>query len=219
AGLVPPQPDSPEQPSRTGNRPGYAWNTGAGVEPFRAAQAESSPAPGGTGAAQAGNGPPSAAALPGAALPGAALPGAALPGTGLPGAGLPGTGTPVTGTPGTGSPGAGTPVVSPSAVSEPGVSPTKRPSLALPRRLGGSTAGQSGGIASAGSGANPVSGGLAGQAPAGGGLAATGPAVGGFTGSPATEPASADPGWPSTGASQPPFPPAPRPATQPSMPG
>ena len=105
AGLVPPQPDSPEQPSRTGNRPGYAWNTGAGVEPFRAAQAESSPAPGGTGAAQAGNGPPSAAALPGAALPGAALPGAALPGTGLPGAGLPGTGTPVTGTPGTGSPG------------------------------------------------------------------------------------------------------------------
>src|SRR5262249_19880321 len=38
AGLVPPRPDSPEQPKRTENRPGYAWNTGAGVEPFRAAQ-------------------------------------------------------------------------------------------------------------------------------------------------------------------------------------
>src|SRR5438067_1607175 len=57
AGLVPPQPDSPEQPARTEDRPDYAWNTGAGVEPFRAAQAEPGPAPGATGAAQTGTRP------------------------------------------------------------------------------------------------------------------------------------------------------------------
>ncbi len=67
AGLVPPQADSPEQPRRTENRPGYAWNTGAGVEPFRAAQSEPGPAPGG---AHAGGGPPVGAAHAGVSPPG-----------------------------------------------------------------------------------------------------------------------------------------------------
>src|SRR5262249_28000176 len=71
AGLVPPQPASPEQPRQTENLAGYAWNTGAGAEPSRAAQAGPGPAPGATGAAQAGNGPPAGIASPpaGAATP------------------------------------------------------------------------------------------------------------------------------------------------------
>ncbi|HEY2306002.1 MAG TPA: S8 family serine peptidase [Streptosporangiaceae bacterium] len=179
AGLVPPQPDSPEQPRRTENRPDHAWNTGAGVEPFRAAaQAEPGPAPGGTGAAAAGNGP-----LTGAAPSDA----------------------------------------SPSAVSQPGISPARRPSLALPRRFGSSVGRQEDSAAGAVRGANPVGanpagGGLAGQVPAGGGLAVPGPAGGGLAGSAAPGSTSAGQNWPGTGASQPPFPPAPRPATEPSLP-
>jgi serine protease len=210
AGLVPPQPDSPEQPRRTENRPGYGWNTGAGVEPFRAAQSELGPVPGGTGAAQAGGGPPVGAAQ--AAVSASAVSASAV------------------------SPSA----VSPSAVSQPGVSPARRPSLALPRRLGSSMARQAeagagaAGAAGAGSGTNPVGGGLAGQGPAGGGLAGPGRADSGLGTSGASDAASADPPWqvtnasdagpagptwPVTGAGQPPFPPAPRPAAEPSLPG
>jgi hypothetical protein len=168
AGLVPPQPDSPEQPRRTENRPDYAWNTGAGVEPFRAAQTEPGTPPAGTGAPPAGNGPPTGAA----------------------------------------------PETSASAISQPGVSPARRPSLALPRRLGSSMARPAGGAAGAGQGVTPASGGLAGRVPAGGGLAAASPAAGGPTDPGTTGSASAGPAWPGGGASQPPFPPAPRPATE-----
>jgi hypothetical protein len=188
AGLVPPRPETPEQPGRTENRPGYAWNTGAGVDPFRAAQSEPGTAPFGTGAFPADSGPPASAGPSGA---------------GPSGVSLPGTG--------------------PAAVSQPGVSPARRPSLALPRRLGSSTARQADAAAAAGSGANPADGGLAGQGPAGGGLAGLGRTGGGLTGSGttgsgATGAASAGPDWPGGGASQPPFPPAPRPATEPSLP-
>ena len=156
AGLVPPQPDSPEQPRRTEDRPDYAWNTGAGVEPFRAAQADPGSAPGAASAAQAGNGP-AAGTVPSA--------------------------------------------VGPSAVSQPGISPARRPSLALPRRLGSSMARQAGGAAKAGGGVGP-----AGQTPASG-LSVPGPADGGVTGAGAADSASDGPDWTVAGANQPPFPP------------
>jgi hypothetical protein len=187
AGLVPPQPDSPEQPRRTENRPGYAWNTGAGVEPFRAAQSEPGPAPGG---AQAGGGPPV-----GAAQAGVSPLGVSPLGVSPSAVSQPGVSPPAVSQPG----------VSPSAVSQPGVSPAKRPSLALPRRLGSSMARQAGagaaGAAGAGSDANPVGGGLAGQGPAGGGLARPGPAGSGLDSPGASGTTSASPPWPVTGAS------------------
>jgi len=173
AGLVPPQPDSPEQPRRTEDRPDYAWNTGAGVGPFRAAQADPGAASGATAAAQAGIGPSAGAA----------------------------------------SPTVGPPAVGPSAVSQPGISPARRPSLALPRRLGSSTARQAGGAAGPGN-----SGGRAEQTPASG-LPVPGPRDGGVTGSGAAGSASGGPDWPVAGTNQPPFPPAPRPAAEPGLPG
>ncbi len=109
AGLVPPQPDSPEQARPVEDRPDYRWNPGAGVEPFRAAQAEPAPAPGGADS-------PSADAA--------------------------------------------------GAVSQPGVSPARRPSLALPRRLGSAAARQAG-AHGPGRGAVPA-GGISLAGPAGG---------------------------------------------------
>jgi hypothetical protein len=209
AGLVPPQPASPEQQRQTENLPGYAWNTGAGVEPFRAAQAGPGPAPGATGAAQAGNGPSAGIASPSAGI--------ASPPAGA-------TSPPASPASPAVSPSAAT---SPSAASQPGVTPTRRPSLALPRRLGSSMARQAGGAAGAGSGVTPVAGGLAVPGPAGGqavpgpagGLAVPGPVGGGVTGSGATGPVSDGPDWPVAGVNQPPFPPAPRPATDLGLPG
>ena len=205
AGLVPPQPDSPEQPRRTENRPDFAWNTGAAAEPFRVAQADPGPAPRATGAAQTDAGPPAGPASPPAG-PASPPAGSASPPAG------------------SASPPAGTvsPTVGPSAVSQPSVPHARRPSLALPRRLGSSVGGQAGGTAG---GADAVGGGLAGRTAArglavpgpAGDLAAPGP-VGGVTGSGATGPTSGRPDWPVSGASRAPFPPAPRPATDPSLP-
>jgi subtilase family protein len=198
AGLVPPRPDSPGQSGRTENRPGYAWNTGAGVEGFRAAQADPGTAPGATGTAQASNGP-SAPTIPSGTPPSGAIPlGAASSGAAASGA-IPS--------------GAAAADASPSAVSQPGVWPTRRPSLALPRRLGGAIARPAGGTADAGGGVNPADAGLGGQVPASG-LAVPDPADGAAVGPGATGSTSGGPSWPVTGASQPPFPPAPRPATE-----
>jgi hypothetical protein len=86
-----------------------------------------------------------------------------------------------------------------AAASQPGVFPARRPSLALPRRIGGSLARQ----ASGGRDAGPASEGPAGAGPTGASSPDAGP-----TG---TGPGGA--GWAGTGTSQPPFPPAPRPPT------
>jgi hypothetical protein len=148
AGLVPPQPDSPEQGRPAEDRPGYRWDPSAGVEPFRAPQTEPMAAAGGPGTAA---GPPPAG-------------GASKP-EGV------------------------------AAVSQPGVAPAQRPSLALPRRIG-SAGRQAGGVNVPGRGTGP----------------GAGPG-------PGTEAAGATrAGWPGTGTSQPPFPPAPRPATDPGSP-
>jgi serine protease len=218
AGLVPPRPASPEQPRQTENLPDYAWNPGAAVEPFRAAQADPGPAPGAAGAAQAGNGPSAGAASPSASAPSPSA--------------------------GAASSAVNPSAASPSAVSQPGVSLTRRPSLALPRRLGSSMAREAGSAAAVG-GVTPVGGDVAGQTPAGGlvvpgpagglavpgltsglpvpgpagGLAVPGQAGGGVAGSGVTGPASDGPDWPVTGVNQPPFPPAPRPATDLGPPG
>jgi hypothetical protein len=152
AGLVPPQPDSPERDRPAAGRADSGWNPGAGVEPFRTAR----PAPAGAGSAGAA---------------------------------------------GTSSGSADASSTDASSNSQPGASPARRPSLALPRRVGSSTARQAGGVN------------LPGPGPAAGGLAGTGSASG-FTG---TGPAgTGDSGW--TGASQPPFAPAPRPAMDPGLP-
>ena len=236
AGLVPPQPASPEQPRQPENLPGYAWNTRAGVEPFRAAQAGPGPAPGPTGAAQAGNDPSAGIASPpaGAATPPA---GAATPPAGI---GSPSAGAatpPASPVSAAVSPSA----TSPSAASQPGVTPTRRPSLALPRRLGSSMARPAGGAAGTDSGVTPVAGGLTGETQAdglavpgpasgltvpgpavpgpAGGLAVPGPVGGGVAGAGATGPVADGPDWPAAGVNQPPFPPAPRPATDFGLPG
>ena len=211
AGLVPPQPPqpaSPEQPRQAENPPGYARNTGSGAEPSRAAQTGPGPVPGATGAAQAANGPPAGIASLSAGI--------ASPSTGA-----------ATPSASPASPAVSPSATSPSAASQPGVTPTRRPSLALPRRLGSSMARQAGGAADAGSGVTPVAGGLVGQAPASGlavpdpagGQAIPGAAGGGVPGSGATGPASDGPDWPVAAVNQPPFPPAPRPATDLGLPG
>jgi serine protease len=107
----------------------------------------------------------------------------------------------------TGAAGAGGVSAAASSNSQPSVPPARRPSLALPRRVGSSMARPAGGVN------------LPGAGPAAGGLAGTGSA-GGFTGTGPAGAGSGDADWTTgTGASQPPFPPAPRPATDPGLPG
>ena len=176
AGLVPPQADSPEQPRRTENRPGYAWNTGAGVEPFRAAQSEPGPAPGG---AQAGGGPPVGAAHAGVSPSGVSPAADSQPGV---------------------SPSADSqPGVSPAR--RPSLALPRRLGSSMARQAGAGAAGAAS-AAGAGSGTNPVGGGLAGPGPAGGGFAGPGPADSGLNSSGASGATSAGPPWPVTGASR-----------------
>ena len=169
ARLAPPQPDSPGQAGPAERQPGYRWDPGAGVRPFRAAQAEPTGAAGGTGQASA-----TAAAATG-----------------------------------------------PAAASQPGVSPGRRPSLALPRRIGSAMPDQAGGASVPGLDASLAGGasgaGLTGGA-SGAGLSGAGPA-GAFSGAGGTGAGASSASWPGTGAGQPPFPPAPRPATDPASPG
>ena len=169
ARLAPPQPDSPGQAGPAERQPGYRWDPGAGVRPFRAAQAEPTGAAGGTGQASA-----TAAAATG-----------------------------------------------PAAASQPGVSPGRRPSLALPRRIGSAMPDQAGGASVPGLDASLAGGasgaGLTGGA-SGAGLSDAGPA-GAFSGAGGTGAGASSASWPGTGAGQPPFPPAPRPATDPASPG
>jgi Subtilase family len=178
AGLVPPQPDSPELARPTEDRPGYRWDPGAGVEPFRA---------------QAG--PTAAAGLPPASPAGGAVPGAAAA-----------AGGDVAGE----AEGA-------AAVSQPGAPGARRPSLALPRRVGSAADRQAGGASAPSRRPGRADAGPAGSASAGSASAGAGPA-GAFSGAGSTAAGATSASWPGTGTSQPPFPPAPRPATDPGAP-
>lgn len=206
AGLVPPQPDSPEQARPVEDRPDYRWNPGAGVEPFRAAQAEPAPAPGGA------DGPPADAAgavsQPGvspARRPSLALPrrlGSAAgrqAGAHSPGRGAVPAGGNLPGSAGGGLTGAGSRTTGPA---------TARPAGAGPAGAAGAGAGPAGARTAGAAGAGATGAGPAGARPAGARTAGAGPAGARATGADA---GAADAGWTGFGVGQPPFPPAPDP--------
>jgi Subtilase family len=225
AGLVPPQPDSPEQTRPVEDRPDYRWNPGAGVEPFRAAQAEPAPAPGSAAslaadAAAAVSQPGvSAARRPSLALPRRLGSAAARQAGGAhgPGRGMAPAGGNLPGTAGAGLTGAGSPAAGPATRFSAGPAGTG-PAGAGPAGAGTAGAGPAGaGWTNAGpagtgpAGAGWTNAGPAGTAAAGAGWANAGPAGAGAAGAGWTSAGATGAAWTGFGAGQPPFPPAPDP--------